>query len=304
MLTILTALIPVFLVIALGFLLKRYDFPGEAFWVPVDQLNYYILFPALLLNTLATADLGHFDVWPMAAAMACGQMSMVLILIIGRQFYPMKGPEFSSVFQGAVRWNSFVALAAIASMFGPHGLTLAAIGIAVLVPISNTMSVMALTRYAQGNSANPIALGKLLAKNPLLIACAIGITLNATGIGLAAPLAVTAKILGSAALTLGLLSVGAGLRIGHIIEEKWAVTYTSFLKLIGMPVLMMSFCLLFGVEGLPRLVVLICSAVPGATSSYVLARQLGGHMELMASLITGGTVLAVVTMPLMLWVFG
>ena len=303
MLAILTALIPVFLVIGLGFLLKRYDFPGEAFWAPVDQLNYYVLFPALLLNTLATADLAHFDVWPMAGAMACGQLSMVVILIIGRRFYPMNGPEFSSVFQGAVRWNSFVALAAIASMFGPHGLTLAAIGIAVLVPIANTMSVMALTRYAQGIKSDPIALTKLLAKNPLLIACAAGITLNATGIGLAAPLAVTAKILGSAALTLGLLAVGAGLRIGHVVEEKWAVLYTSFLKLIGMPILMMGFCLLFGVEGLPRLVVLLCASVPGATSSYVLARQLGGHMELMASLITGGTVLAAITMPLMLWAF-
>ena len=79
--------------------------------------------------------------------------------------------------------------------------------------------------------------------------------------------------------------------------------YTSFLKLIGMPILMMGFCLLFGVEGLPRLVVLLCASVPGATSSYVLARQLGGHMELMASLITGGTVLAAITMPLMLWAF-
>lgn len=304
MLAILTSLIPVFLVIGLGFALKRRSFPGEEIWAPLDQLNYYVLFPALLLHTLANADLSSFDIWPMAGAMACGQLSMVLVLIIGRRFYTMKGPEFSSVFQGAVRWNSFVALAAIASMYGPHGLTLAAVAVAVLVPISNTMSVMALTRYAMGMTSRPLALAKLLAKNPLLIACVVGIALNASGLGLAEPLDVTARILGSASLTLGLLSVGSGLRIGHVVEEKWAVIYTSGLKLIGMPLLMMGFCMLFGVTGLPRLVVLICSAVPGATSSYVLARQLGGHMELMASLITGGTVLAVITMPFMLWLFG
>lgn len=304
MLDILSALIPVFLVIALGFALRRRGFPGEEIWAPLDQLNYYVLFPALLLNTLATANLSDFDIWPMAGAMAAGQLSMVVVLIIGRRFYPMKGPEFSSVFQGAVRWNSFVALAAIASLFGPRGLTLAAVAVAVLVPIANTMSVMALTRYAMGMRADPLALGKLLAKNPLLIACAVGIFLNATGIGLTKPLAVTANIIGAASLTLGLLAVGGGLRISHVVEEKWAVFYTSILKLIAMPILMMGFCLLFGVDGLPRQVVLICAAVPGATSSYVLARQLGGHMELMASLITGGTMLAVITMPLMLWVFG
>jgi predicted permease len=303
-LSILTSLIPVFLVIGLGFVLRRRGFPGEEIWAPLDQLNYYVLFPALLLYTLANANLSHFDIWPMAGAMACGQMSMVFVLIIGRHFSPIKGPEFSSVFQGAVRWNSFVALAAITSMYGEPGLTLAAVAVAVLVPISNTMSVMALTRYAMGLKSDPLALGRLLVRNPLLIACAVGIFLNASGIGLPGPLAVTARIIGAASLTLGLLAVGSGLRIGHVIEERWAVLYTSLLKLIAMPILMMGFCLVFGVEGLPRQVVLICAAVPGATSSYVLARQLGGHMELMASLITGGTVLAVLTMPLVLWVFG
>ena len=189
-------------------------------------------------------------------------------------------------------------------MFGKPGLTLAAVAVAVLVPISNILSVTILTRYALGHSASPVAIARLLAKNPLILSCAVGIFLNATGIGLPGPLPGTAKIIGDASLTLGLLAVGGGLRIGHVFEAKWAVLYTSLLNLILMPALMMGFCLVFGVDGLPRLVVLICAAVPGATSSYVLARQLGGDMELMASLITGGTVLAVLTMPLMLWIFG
>jgi predicted permease len=304
MLAILSSLVPVFLVIGLGFALRRKGFPGDAIWAPLDQLNYYVLFPALLLNTLATADLHSFDIWPMAATLASGQLFIVALLIAGRRLYKIPGPEFSSVFQGAVRWNTFVALAAIASLYGKPGVTLAAVAVAVLVPIANTTCVIALTRYALNMPAHPLTLGRLLAKNPLLIACFVGIVLNATGIGLAKPLAVTAKIIGDASLTLGLLSVGAGLRVGHMVEEKYPVLYTSLLKLLVMPVVMMGMCWLYGVDGLPRLVVLICASVPGATSSYVLARQLGGHVELMASIITGGTILAVLTMPLMLWVFG
>ncbi len=304
MIAILTSLVPVFLVIGLGFTLKRRGFPGDEIWAPLDQLNYFVLFPALLLNTLATADLSSFDVWPMAAALATGQLTIIVILVTIQYFRKMNGPEFSSVFQGAVRWNTFVALAAIASLYGKPGVTMAAVAVAVLVPIANTSCVIALTRYAQNMPIHPLVIGKQLAKNPLLIACVIGIFLNATGIGLTPSLATTAQIIGAASLTLGLLSVGAGLRIGHMIEEKNAVLYTSTLKLLLMPVLMMGACMLFGVEGLPRLVVLICASVPGATSSYVLARQLGGHVEMMASIITGGTIFAVLTMPLMLWVFG
>ncbi len=304
MLAILTSLVPIFLVIALGFAIRRAGFPGEEIWLPLDQINYYILFPALLLDTLGTADLRSFDIWPMALALACGMFAMVGVLMLSKRFLPVTGPEFSSMFQAAARWNSFVALASIASLYGKQGVTMAAVSVAVLVRLANILSVTVLTRYALGRRANPVELGRLLAKNPLILACAAGIFLNATGIGLPGPLAVTAKIIGDASLTLGLLAVGAGLRIGHVFEAKWIVLYTSALKLIAMPVMMMGFCFLFGVTGLPRLVVLICAAVPGATSSYVLARQLGGHMELMASLITGGTILAVATMPLMLWVFG
>ena len=304
MLSILNSLVPIFLVIGLGFAMKRSGFPGEAMWRPLDQLNYYVFFPALLTHTLAVADLVSFDVWPMAWALGAGQLAMVVVLMVGQRVSPLPGPEYSSVFQGAVRWNSFVALASIASLYGKEGVTLAAVSFAVLVPIANVLSVTVLTRHARGVTPTPATLFKLLARNPLILACALGIFLNATGIGLPGPLEVTAKIMGNASLTLGLIAVGAGLRLGHVFEEKRTVAYTSFLKLVAMPAMMMGFCLLFGVTGLPRLVVLICGAVPGATSSYVLARQLGGHMELMASLITGGTLLAAATMPLMLWVFG
>ncbi|ABS64447.1 Auxin Efflux Carrier [Parvibaculum lavamentivorans DS-1] len=304
MLPILNALVPVFLVIALGFVIRRKDFPGEGLWVPLDQINYYVLFPALLCYTLAVADIVLGEVGAMAAALAAGMLAMVVLLMLSKRLLPMTGAEFSSVFQGAARWNSFVALAAIASLWGKPGLTLAAVAVAVMVPIANIVSVTVLTRYAGSTPAGPATVAKLLSRNPLILACAAGIALNLTGIGLPGPLATTFKIVGDASLTLGLLAVGAGLQIVNVLEKKWIVLYTSFLKLIAMPFIMMGFCLLFGVEGLPRLVVLICAAVPGATSSYMLARQLGGDMHLMASLITGGTILAVVTMPLMLWLLG
>lgn len=240
----------------------------------------------------------------MAAVLAAGMMSMVALLMLSRRFLPMTGPEFSSVFQGAVRWNSFVALAAIASLWGKPGLALAAVAVAVMVPIANVVSVTVLTRYAGATPAGPAAIAKLLSKNPLILACVAGIALNLTGIGLPGPLATTFKIVGDASLTLGLLTVGAGLQIVNVLEKKWIVLYTSALKLVAMPLMMMGFCILFGVDELARLVVLICAAVPGATSSYMLARQLGGDMHLMASLITGGTILAVATMPIMLWWLG
>lgn len=304
MLPILNSLVPVFLVIALGFVIKRMDFPGEGLWVPLDRLTYYIFFPALLLHTLATANLADYDIWPMASALGAGLFSMVAILMLLKAVLPLSGPQFSSVFQGAARWNGFVALAAIGSLFGPEGVTLAAVAFAVLVPAVNILSVLILTRYAGDTPAGMGTVLRLLSKNPLILACALGILLNITGIGLPGPLAPTFDILGAAALTIGLIAIGAGLKPAHALETGWIVALTSTLRLIVMPLLMMGWCLAFDVTGLPRLVVLLCGAVPGATSSYILARQLGGDATLMASLITGSTILAAITMPLMLWLLG
>lgn len=304
MFDIVTNLIPVFLVIALGWTIKRMDFPGDEIWPPLDRLTYYVFFPALLLFTLATADLSGFDVWPMAYALWAGLFSMVALLMLIRAVGSLTGPQFSSVFQGAARWNGFVALAAIGQLYGPEGVTLAAVSFAVLVPTVNVLSVVILTRYAGDEPAGLLTVAKLLTKNPLILACAAGIFLNATGLGLPGPLAITADILGQAALTIGLLAIGAGLRLDHAFETKGIVFLTSGLKLIVMPLLMMGWCEVFGIEGMARLVVLMCGAVPGATSSYILARQLGGDATLMASLITGGTLLAALTMPLMLYLLG
>ena len=303
MIAILNSLIPIFLVIALGAAIKRFNFPGEGLWQPLDRLTYYVFFPALLLHTLATADLTNFDVWPMAYALWGGLFTMVALLMVLRATSKLSGPQFASVFQGAARWNGFVALAAIGQLFGPEGITLAAVSFAVLVPTVNVLSVLILTRYAGDEPAGFGTVLRLLSKNPLILACAAGIFLNITGLRLPGPLAPTADILGQAALTLGLLAIGAGLRLDHAYETKGIVLLTSMLKLIVMPLFLLGWCWVFDIEGLARLVVLLCGMVPGATSSYILARQLGGDATLMASLITGSTILAVFTMPLMLYLF-
>ena len=173
----------------------------------------------------------------------------------------------------------------------------------MLVPTVNVLSVLILTRYAGDEPAGLSTVSRLLAKNPLILACAAGIILNITGLRLPGPLEPTADILGKAALTIGLLAIGAGLRLDHAVETKGIVLLTSGLKLLVMPLFMVAWCIVFEVEGMARLVVILCGSVPGATSSYILARQLGGDATLMASLITGSTILAALTMPLMLYLF-
>jgi len=301
MLTVVNAIIPVFMIIALGLALRRLRLAPEEAWVLIDRLNYFVLFPALLVKTLALADLGALDVAGMGGALFAAILTMGLLVKFVRPLLGVDGPQYTSVFQGAIRWNGFVALAIVAALYGEAGKAAAAVAFAFLVPTANIMSVTVLTRHAGGNAPGLRSIALLIARNPLVLGCLGGILLNLSGIGLPGPALPFVDVLGSAALALGLISVGAGLRPAGLGEARRAVAATTALKLIVMPGIVLAWCLAFGVSGIELSVAMVCGAVPGATASYVLARQLGGDAGLMASLITASTLGAIVSMPLIIW---
>ncbi len=300
MVIIINALLPVFLIIALGWGIRRMGFADSALWAPLERLIYFILFPCLLVQTLATADLAGVDVGPMGAALLSAIFVMTGGLTVMRARLNLNGAEYSSLFQGAVRWNGFVGIAAASSLFGSAGVTLMAIAIAFMVPTVNLLSIYVLTRHASAQPAHMRAALIAVIRNPLIVACLIGILLNVSGLGLAPVIDTSFDVLGSAALPLGLLAVGAALDLSHMRQFGGPILLGTGLKMLGMPLLVALTTWGFGVEGITRDIAILCASVPGATSSYILARQLGGDARMMAGMITATTVVALVTMPLIL----
>ncbi len=301
MIAILAALVPVFLIIALGWGLKRGGFPGDAFWPLAEKLTYYLLLPALLVHALAGASLGGFRVAPLAAALVVTILVMALIAIGLRKRIGGDGAAFTSVLQGSIRTSAYVGIASAFALHGSAGLTLAVVAIAIWVPTANVVSVAALSRFADGAGSRPERAYLLMARNPLILACVAGAALNVSGIGLPFGVAPVIDLLGRAALPLGLLAVGAALDPAAARDEGRAVGTACVLKLVAMPLLAWAACSAFGVEGLTANVAVLVAALPGAPSSFVLARELGGDAPLMANIITASVILAAITMPAMLW---
>ena len=161
---ILAALAPIFLLILFGHLLARTGFPGAGFWAPAERLTYYVLFPSLLVSSLATAPLGATALGPLALVLAGSVLAATLLLLLCRPLFGVDGPGFSSVVQGAVRFNTYVGLAAAYALLGQHGLTLAAVAIAVLVPLVNVVCVGGGRRRARRRRRRPRAATGLRAR--------------------------------------------------------------------------------------------------------------------------------------------
>lgn len=304
MIATLGALAPVALVIALGWGLRRARFPGDAFWAPAERLTYYVLFPALLVNNLAGAPLAALPVAPMALAVAGAILAGAAAMMVLKPRLGVDGPGFTSLFQGAIRQNSYAGVAAAAALYGQAGVTLAAVVLATFIPLVNLLSVGVLGRYAGATPAGWREAGRSIARNPLILACLGGAALNALGIGVPLGLGTVLDILGRAALAFGLLSVGAGLSFAGLRRARRGIAATCAVKLIGVPLVAALACALLGLEGVSAGVVILFAALPTASSSYILARLMGGDAPLMAQVVAATTVGAAITMPVALAVLG
>ncbi len=301
MASFLEALFPIFGVVVLGQLFYRYGFPGTAFWPLLDRLTYYVLLPALLTSKIATAQLSGSGVLAMSGVLVLATLSVAVLLILIQWVLKIHPARFTSVFQGSIRPNTYVGLAAAGTLYQEQGLALIAIAIASVVPLVNVLSVWAFTFYIPQTNRNWKRLTKTFITNPLIIACLLGILLNLTSfpeIGIE-----FMGIFSRAALPMGLLSVGAGLNFRSVRHSIHLVGVTTALKLLLLPTIAVGLSWLFEVSGTVQEVGLIYASVPGAISSYILARQLGGDGELMAGIITLETFLAMFSMPFVLWLY-
>ena len=292
------ALLPVFAIITFGHVLAvRRWIPTES-WRAIERLSYVVLFPALIVRTLANAPFETAP-WRLAGALILAQFALAGIGLLGRFLPGMTRPAVGSVIQSNVRWNTMIGLSLGSLLFGNEGMALVTIAAAAMIPTANILSVYALIAHADsphGPAPNPLL---ALLRNPIVIACIVGLALATANVELPQLFDDSLRILGEAALALGLLSAGAGVDLSALRRAGPRTFAWSLVRLLGLPVLAVGFCLLLGVSGTTLTIAAICASTPTATSSYILARELGGDAPLSANLIAVETVLAMATMPLL-----
>lgn len=288
--SILTLLFPDFALILIGFLLKRRTNWGAEFWVGIDRIVYFVLFPALLFYSTSRAP---FDFNATGKLLQIGIITCSSGIALGWLARPLfkSGPMiFESGVQTAFRFNSYIALAVASRLAGEQGTSLMALIIGFAVPLCNMAAVHALAHKNGG-------VLKELARNPLLIATAAGTLCNVLGIAVPEFIGATLLRLGNASIALGLIGVGAGLQLSALHASKGIAAYFLAIKLLALPLIAFSLGRWFGLPTLQLQIAVMFSALPTASSAYVLANRMGGNGPFVAFIISAGTLLSVVTLP-------
>ncbi|ELZ5939227.1 AEC family transporter [Providencia stuartii] len=294
---VLLVLWPLFALIAMGFVLRRSSMISTDFWPSAEKLNYFILFPALLINSLGSAPLDSPKLPYLAGAIFFVLAISSVLVLIFKFIFNMSIPRFGAHIQGITRFNTYLGLAIIADLFGTDGIAIAAVIMTILVPSCNVIAVLALT---SGSKVSFKQLFLPIIKNPLILSCLIGILLNLSPIGLPFGSDQLLKLLAAASLPLGLICIGAALQTSTLRKEFKPLMTSTLLRLLAMPVLAVFTAKLFSLPEFETVLFVIFFAIPTAPTAYILTRQLNGDSQLMAGIITLQTVIAVITLPLVL----
>ncbi|MGX6960374.1 MAG: AEC family transporter [Rickettsia endosymbiont of Pentastiridius leporinus] len=307
---IFSSTLPIFLITILGSIIKSKWLTSDEFWRGVEKLSYFVLFPAMLFNYVSTADLSVASIIKLVVALIISTLFISLGLIIYQKKYNIDKVQFTSIFQGSIRYNSYIFFGISSPMLGSNGLAIVAVISSYMIIFTNILSVMIFAYYVPDKSVTTtirtsiVLMIRLIVSNPLIIASLIGFMFNYSDLELHLGLKKTLDSLSNSALAIGMLNVGAGLNFTIRKEMLHSVMFTSFVKLVLFPLVSFVILWLMSIDGTNRSVGILYSCLPCASTAYVLSRQLGGAPDSMASIITFTTFFSVVTISIIMYVMG
>jgi hypothetical protein len=285
-------LLPDFALILLGTAIRRWMHLGDHFWNGVEKLVYFILFPALLINAIIKTKLDIGSALPLLATALAAMAAGMVLGLIPKLFTRLPALTYASMFQCAYRFNSYIALAVAGMLFGAPGIATMGLIVGAAVPFANLVSVWMLARH--GDSG----LWREIARNPLIWGTATGFLLNLAGFVPPAPLQAFLGRLADASIALGLITVGAALRLESTPGVRGFSLWLVAVKLLALPLVAIVVGPLLGLSGLNYQVAVLFAALPTASSAYILAMRMGGDGKSVAWLISATTLGSMLTLPL------
>ncbi|MGI9132952.1 MAG: AEC family transporter [Rhodoferax sp.] len=288
-------LFPDFSLILCGYLLCRHTGLRRPVWEQVESLVYFFLFPVLLFQSIVKSPL---DLTTASRLMGAGWLlgligiglaySLAHIALL-RRWIDVR--DHASSAQIAFRFNSFIGLALAERLAGAQGVQLIAVLIGVCVPLFNIGAVWPMAQHAGRGFLRE------LLRNPLIIATASALLANLLGLSIPHWLEPTVSRIGAASLAMGLMAAGAGMQLGALQRGKLLAMALLAIRHFLLPLVAWAVARLLGLDAPQTTILLAFSALPTASSCYVLAARMGYDGTYVAGLVTLSTLLGMLSLP-------
>jgi hypothetical protein len=295
--------VPIFLLVALGYVLKKWGFLPEKFISAGNKLVFYILLPITMFRSVSATDLGELVSVDFAAFAIGASVASWAIIWFVSSFFVKDKRVLGSFVQGAFRSNTvFVGIPLMRNLAGEAGVARFALIIALIMPIYNICSILVLSVCADtGEKLKLKTIALTIAKNPLIIAIVAGVAFALLNIPLPTALTRTLDDLSHMASPMALLCLGGGITfLGFEKKFKYAFV-ASVLKVFVLPIAFTAAAFAFGFRDIDLAAFMVLGGIPSAFAGYVMAMQLGCDGYTSSNIILISTLLSVFTLTLFVY---
>ncbi|MCJ7665168.1 MAG: AEC family transporter [Actinobacteria bacterium] len=297
---------PIFIVIAVGFLIRKKNIiSGEGVGL-LNKLAYNIGLPALVFISITGHSLSDIFNIRIIKVIYLAYAILILLTILINFIVKRSGKTKGAIIVSSFRCNmAFVGFPIILAAYGDLALAKASLVVAFLVPVNIIVTVLIFKFYNRGDEAiEARRLFLSFLKDPMIIAAISGILFSYFELRIPEIIYRSLDIISGMTVAIALLSIGASFNFVHLKNDFKVVSYISFNKLILMPVVVFVLStFVFKVEAIDRNVMVILFATPLAVAAYIMAKELRSNHQLMASALILTTIVSALTISAWLLIF-
>lgn len=293
--------LPIFLVMVIGWFLRRIGMLDEHFVSVCNKFNFKVTLPFMVFRDLSSVDIREeFD---LRFVLFCAIATSICFWVIwGAAKLFLKDESLRGAFvQASFRSSAAVmGLAFISNIYGASAMgPMMIIG---AVPLYNIYSVLVLTFEAEREPGETRDTGKIKAacvnivKNPIIISIALGVVVALIGIDFPVIVEKTVNSVAQMATPLALIGLGAGFEGKSALAKMKPTLWASAIKLVLQPLIFLPVAIAMGFTGEKIIALLIMLAAPATPSCYIMAKNMKNDGVLTASIVVTTTLLAAFTM--------
>jgi len=297
---------PIFIVIAIGFLIRKKNIISEDGVSLLNKLAYSIGLPALIFLTITNYSLSDIFNVQIVKVIYLAYALFILLTILINLVIKRSGKTKGAIIVSSFRCNmAFVGFPIILAAYGDLALAKASLVVAFLVPINIIVTIIIFKFYNRREEG--MGVGKLLlsfVKDPMIIGVVLGILFSYFRIPVPEVFHSSLDIISEMTVSIALFSIGASFKFVHLKNDFKIVSYISFNKLILLPLIVFLLStFVFKVETFDRNVMVILFATPLAVAAYIMAKELRSNYQLLASALILTTIISALTISAWLLLF-
>lgn len=293
---------PLLVIMAVGFMARQLKWLDDASTRKMNACVFRIFLPILLFFNVMDTDAGTVvDGFTLLYALITTMLCFGIMFVLTPRLVKERRDR-GVMIQGVSRTNyAIFGIPLVLMMYPGEDTAIAALMVAVVVPVYNVMGTIALMVYSDAHHSSPREIFRGILFNPLIIGTALGFVMWRLNLSLPDLIASPLRQMSRIATPLALFLLGASIDFAKAKANRTLLFWSVLGRLVLVPLVFLTLAIALGIRDVSLAALIAVYASPVAVSSFPMVQQMGGNDDLAGGQVAFTTMLSGFTV--FLWIY-